>query len=201
MCSKKKISAVLCAVVLSQIVNGCVPIIAGGAAVTGTTVIQERTVGAAMDDTTIWAEIKHLYIQKDVNSLLSDVSVKVNIGRVLLTGNVRDSQTRVEAVRLAWQPYGVKEVINEIRVTDKSTAKDYATDAWITTQSRSKILLQRDVRSVNYSLETVDGVVFVFGIARSQEELDTVVHVVSTIKGVKQVVSHVRIKDNTAPRV
>lgn len=181
--------------VLLPVMQGCAPLILGGATATGVSVAQERSVGNAIDDTAIWAEIKNSYLQEDMKALMTGVSVKVNEGRVLLTGKVNSPDTRVTAVRLAWQPNGVKEVIDEINVTDKDSVVDYANDTWITTQVKSKMLFSKDISSINYSIETVNAVVYLIGIARDQQELEAATAVASTIKGVKRVISHVRLKD------
>src|SRR5690606_17590191 len=115
-------------------------------------------------------------------------------GRVLLTGKVNTPDTKVTAVRLAWQPNGVREVIDEIVVTDKDSIGDLTNDTWITTQVKSKLLFNKDVRSINYSVETVNAVVYLIGIARSQAELETATAIASTVKGVKRVISHVRLE-------
>lgn len=183
------------------LMQGCIPIVAGGAAATGKAVAEERTVGEAVDDASIWAEIKHHYIQTDINELVRDVNVEVNEGRVLLTGNVKDPNTRVEAVKQAWKPAGVKEVINEINIVDQTSLKDFAKDSWITTQIKSKFLLNQDIHSINYNVETINGVVYLLGIVQSQEELNNATNIAGTVRGVKRVVSYMRLKDPYAPRV
>jgi osmotically-inducible protein OsmY len=172
--------------------SACAAAVLGGAGTAGYTGVQERSIGGAVDDAVIHAEITSRFIQEDVNKLLVDVGVEVHEGRVLLTGAVKDPETQIDAVRIAWQPKGVKEVINEIQVTDKTTYKDVAKDIWITTQIRSKLLFNKHVRSINYSVETVNGIVYLMGLAQSEEELNTVTHISSTVKGVEKVISHVR---------
>jgi osmotically-inducible protein OsmY len=175
--------------------GGCVAA-AGGAAGTGFTVTQERSAGEIVDDATVWTRINSHYIQKDVNDLFSHVNIEVHEGRVLLTGNVEAPQTKVEAVRLAWQAEGVKEVINEIEVRNKTSLNDSARDTWLTAQVKSKFLLERNMRSVNYTVETVNGVVYLLGIAQDEDELSIATKIASRVKGVKKVVSHVRLKDD-----
>ena len=177
--------------------SACVPFVAGTAATTGVVVAQERSMGQAVDDTTIWTKIKNHYLQHDVNDLLTGVNVEVIEGRVHLTGKVHKPKSRIDAVRLAWKPEGVKEVINEIQITDQTTIGDYANDKWILTQLNSKLLVTEGIRSLNYSTEVVNGIIYLMGIAQNQEELNKVISIARRIKGVKEVVSHVRMKDNT----
>ncbi|MSP68464.1 MAG: BON domain-containing protein [Alphaproteobacteria bacterium] len=174
--------------------QGCVPVIAGGAvAASGVTLAQERTVGQAVDDTAIQARIQAKLFEKEAG-LLAKVNLEVVQGRVLMTGVVPTPEDRVEAGRLAWTAGGMKEIINEIQVSDQSKLTDFATDSWITTQIKSRLLFDKDIASVNYNVETVNGVVYVLGIAQDQAELNRVTNVARTTRYVKQVISHVRIK-------
>lgn len=175
---------------------GCASLVFSAATETAILASQERSIGAAVDDASILIEIKHLYIQKDVNDLLNNVLVKVIEGRVLLTGEVNTIDTQIEAVRLAWLADGVKEVINEIHVNDKTDVVNYAQDVWISTQIRSRFLFGKGIHPFNFSVITVNGVVYLMGIARTQDELDRVAHVAATTKYVRRVVSHIRMKDD-----
>lgn len=182
--------------------SSCVEaVVAATVGSTAAVVAQERSAGQAVDDTAIFWHIKHLYIQKNAQDLLAGVNVKVVEGRVQLTGNVNTPEARIDAVRLAWQPKGVKEVINEVKINDEKKLKEIFQSRWIATQIRSKILLEEDVRSLNYSIEVVEGDVYLMGIAQSTEELDKVTNLASTVKGVKRVVSHVMLKDDPARAV
>jgi osmotically-inducible protein OsmY len=179
------------------LLTGCELFLTVGSIVTGGyAVVQERSVGQAIDDSTITSKIFSLYVQEDVNELIEEVGVEVSEGRVLLTGSVVKPETRVNAVRLAWQPRGVKEVINEIQIIDKNSWKSYSKDVWITTQLASRLLVEKGVRSANYTIDTVNGVVYLMGIAQDEEELDTVTYIAGIVKGVKKVISHVRLKDD-----
>lgn len=176
--------------------SSCAPLVVGGAATGGVTAIQERSVGRAVDDATIEAAINHYYIQEGKEGTFSSIDVESNEGRVLLTGNVMHPETAVDAVRLAWKPEGVREVINEIQVTDKSGFANYAQDSWITTQIKSQLLFAKGIKSVNYNVETVNGKVYLLGIAQNNEELQKVTSTARRVANVREVVSHVRMKDD-----
>lgn len=121
------------------------------------------------------------------------LDVTVTDGRVFLTGRARTADQRVEAVRLAWQPDGVREVVNEIQIDDASGLTDAATDTLITTRLRSRLLLDLDVKSGNYSIETVNQTVYIMGRARSRAELDLVLAHAREVPRVRRVVNHVRL--------
>src|SRR5690606_5518926 len=109
------------------------------------------------------------------HTLFGKVGLEVYEGRALLTGAVTSEQTRADAVRLAWAASGVTDVINEIQVVTDTSLIDTATDAWISAQLRSQIAFDKQVYAINYAIETVNGVVYLIGIAQSQAELDRVI--------------------------
>lgn len=164
----------------------------GVGATAGVAVAQERSVGNALDDGIITITVSSNLLQYNID-LFQAVDVEVVEGRVLLTGKVEQPDHRVQAVRLAWLADGVVEVLNEIQVTDQGGIVDYARDTWISTQLRTKLLLDMAVRAINYNIEVVNGVVYMIGIAQDQGELERVTNHARTIKNVIKVVSHVRI--------
>lgn len=176
-------------------ISACAPAVLGTVAGSGKVMAEERTLGETVDDTAIWSNIKHSYINARSTDLATKVGIEVNQGRVLLTGAVDNQDMVVEAVRLAWQPAGVKQVINEIQVTNYEGIRDYTTDSLITTQVKSKLLLDKHIKSVNYNVETVAGIVYLLGVAQNQEELDSATYLASSVRGVKRVVSHMKLKD------
>ena len=175
-------------------VSACAPgTIVGGGASVGVAVAQERSVGSAFDDTIIATQIASNLLQYDIE-LLRLVSAEVVEGRVLLTGSVAQPESRIDAVRLTWQIDGVAEVLNEIQVTNDSDLVDFALDTWISNQLIFKLLLDREIKALNYNVETVNGVIYMIGIAQDEIELDRVTNHARTIKNVVKVVSHVRVK-------
>jgi len=174
---------------------GAPGLVVGGAATAGIAVSQERSVGAAIEDTVIQLQIKH-YLLEASDDLFIRVGSEVHEGRVLLTGVVPIAENRVEAVRLTWQASGVLEVLNEIQVSDRDGIIGYFKDVKITTQLRYQMLRDRDVSDINFSVETVNGIVYLMGIARGQSELERVTTHARNIAGVQKVISHVRLSDD-----
>jgi osmotically-inducible protein OsmY len=174
---------------------GCVEAAIGAGATTAVAASSEKGIGGTFDDTKIRATINTLWMDYNID-VWRQLGLDVSEGRVLLTGKVEKPEHRVEAVRLAWRAEGVKEVINEIKVTDEGDLGNYARDAWISTQLRTKLLLDKQVLSINYSVDTVDQVVYLMGIARNQKELDVVVNYARSLSYVKQVVNHVILRDD-----
>lgn len=164
----------------------------GAGAATAVAASEERGLSGAVSDTAIEAQINALLLQRDFETFRK-VGVKSYERRVLLTGQVQRPEMRLDAVRLAWQVRGVKEVINEIEVTEAGGTEAYAHDVWISTQLRSKLLIDKEILSINYSVETVGGTVYLMGFARSSEELARVEAHARNLGYVRRVVSYVRV--------
>ncbi len=177
------------------ILTSCMEVAAVSSAVVGTTIAEERSAGDRMDDTVIMMKIKEAFLQKDFNEMLGRISVISHEGRVLLTGSVTDQKYADEAVKMAWEIRGVKEVLNELETSQKDL-KDYTKDSFIANTIRSKLLLEKDLRSVNYSVDVNNSVAFLIGVAQNQNELDRALKIASSVKGVRKVVNYVILKDD-----
>lgn len=179
------------------LLQGCVPVAVVSAGSAGAELgMQDRTLGRSLDDVALKAAISKRFFDKDVNDLFKNVEVDVIEARVFLTGGVKTTETEINAVNLVWQVKGVKEVINEIQVDDKSGLIDYARDAWIQRQIGAQLLFTKGIRSTNYTIECVNGVVYLMGLAYDETELGKVSTIASRTKYVKQVVSHVVLKND-----
>ena len=175
--------------------QGCVAAAVGAGATAGVAASQDRGIKGAASDTAIRAEINHYWLQKD-QSLFANCNLQIHEGRVLVTGAVKDADTRAEAIQLAWKAKGVREVINEIEVTNQGGVGAYARDTAIVTELRSKLLFAKDIQSVNYSIESVNGTVYVLGVAQDQVELDKALNIARNVNYVRRVVSHVLMRDD-----
>lgn len=167
--------------------------LAGAAATTGVAAAQEGGISRAWSDAKIQAKINELWLRQETTDIFRKLDLTVNQGRVLITGIVQDPQHRVDAVRLAWKPEGVKQVINEIRVSESKGLTGFARDTWAATRLRTAITIDRDVQSINYNIDIVQGVVYLMGIAQTRAELNRVIETARTIPDVKQVVSYVKL--------
>jgi len=155
---------------------------------------EERSFNNFVEDTIIVAQLKNAYFSNN-EKIFFNVSVEVTEGRVLLTGSVEQIDERIEATKLAWGIEGVNEVINEIQISNDEGILDYADDLIMKTKINAKLLLNKDILNLNYSVEVVNGIVYLIGIAQSQEELDSVINISESTYGVQNVINYVRLKD------
>ena len=176
--------------------GGCAVAIVGGvvaAGGAGYAANQERGVGGTANDFKIKTDIQSAWIKTDPQ-MQADLNVTVYEGRTLLTGTAPTPEMKAQAQEVASRVPGVRAVYNEIEVTQREGAWNSTKDAWITSRVKSNLVFNGQVRSINYTIETVEGSVYLIGSARSQAELDKVTDVARNVPNVKRVVSYVEIR-------
>ena len=175
---------------------GCSPtgILATGGGTAMVVAEGDRSLGAVVDDATIKVNIAAKFLGAG-NNIFVNINTSVLEGRVLLTGLVETQEIRIEAVRLVWEIEGVREVVNEIEIGNRETLKDYANDLWINTQARGVAAKTIGLRAVAFNFETINGRIFVAGLTSRTDQLDALISALKTIKGVKEIVNYVIVKD------
>lgn len=167
----------------------------GAGAAAGSMAMEERGFETAVDDTVIEAKIGKRLFDTDLETF-DAVEIEVIEGRVLLTGEVPERSDRIEAVRLAWQVEGVREVVNEVRIGTTESLVASARDVWIAATLRSKLTLDQEIKAINYKIEVLNGTVFLFGIAQDREEAERAVNHARGTDYVRKVIDHTRLKDD-----
>ncbi|OFW80685.1 MAG: hypothetical protein A2887_05675 [Alphaproteobacteria bacterium RIFCSPLOWO2_01_FULL_40_26] len=197
------------------LLTSCVETIVVGSVAGAGLVVREKSLSDTGKDIAISTKLGTKFIANGLKNPGNCVDITVNEGRVLLTGNVRDESKSVLAQELVWKVDGVKEVINEIHSRsnenqDKNNTKnntggrnDFSAvflDYIITAQVETKLLFARDITSINYQVTTVNGTVYLLGVADNEFEMRRVLSIVSRIRGVDQVVNHVILEDDSRRR-
>ena len=182
--------------ILSSINYGCSPTgaLATGGATTIAVAEGERTIGTLVDDATIKLNISRKLLGSE-NKLFLNIDTRVVEGRVLLTGIVNSQEDRIDAVRKVWEVEGVKEVMNEVEVGNQLKIKEYANDLWIKTQIRALTAKNAGLSSLAFNFEVIKGKVYMAGITSDKEELDIVIQTIKGVKGVKELVNYIIVKD------
>lgn len=179
---------------------GCSPfgVVAGAGATAGVASAQEGGIKGAVTDASIQLQITDYWLKHNAD-MYRRLDMTVKEGRVLLTGSVPTADMRVDAIRLAWRADGVKQVINEIKVDNGPGLTGYVKDTWITGDIRAHIMLDRYIESINYTVDTVGGTVYLMGIAQDQKEMDRVIDHARNTKYVKNVINYVRLRTEPVP--
>lgn len=186
----------VCLAMIALLAN-CGGALIGAGATVGVAAYQERGLEGVARDTKLATQIRASYLEADA-MLATNIGIEVYERRALLTGLVETDALRADAVRLAWAVNGVKDVLNEIQIRNEEGVVEFAYDSWISAQLQTKITFDADILAINYSVETVNSVVYLIGIAQDQAELDRVLAHARGIDRVRRVITHVRIKDPDA---
>ncbi len=170
--------------------SGCASAVigVGTAAVAASTT--EKGLSTSVADTQIHAKLTDQFIKTDF-SLVTAVDITVNDGAVLLTGKVKEPDEKVLATKLAWNIRGVREVVNELQITDSSSIKDIAKDLAASATLRGKLIADKDISSLNFSIDVVNGTVYLSGVAADLNEMKRVVEHAREVRFTKKVVNYI----------
>ena len=173
--------------------NCSIPAATGVATKAVTVSNSDRSIGEYVDDVLIKAILKNSYFDQS-EKIFFNVDVEVSQGRVLLTGSVDNIDLRIEATRIAWGVKGVQTVINEIQISESDNILNFADDLVISTKVYAKLMLDEEVNSLNYNIETVNKVVYIIGISSSSDEKKKAIDLTKEVFGVEEVVEYITIK-------
>jgi osmotically-inducible protein OsmY len=188
-----RLPAALLVLSAATLSSGCVAIGGVAAAGAGMVAVQDRTIGRSLDDATASNTVKARLMALDNNAYMR-VDVEMAEGQLLLSGTTPTAEHKAMAERIAWGVAGIDDVANEIVVGRNPGMLRSSLDNFITAQVRAKILADAQVKGVNYNIETQKGVVYLMGLARTEEELQRAAEAASMVRGVERVVSYVIVR-------
>ena len=175
-----------CALSLSGCVGAAVGI--GTAAVAASST--EKGLSTSVSDGIIEAKLIDKFIQNDV-SLATSIKKSVNNGSVLFTGSVDTIEQKVLATKLAWEIKGVREVVNELQVTEDISLRDTAKDLAASAQLRAALISDPKISSLNFSIDVVNGIVYLAGVASDDMEKERVIAYAQELRFAKKVVNYI----------
>ena len=184
---KNKLILLLIAIILS----GCAGVSSSGVFGTGVSVaLDPRSVGTQIDDSIMQKNLSARMILLDKKYLLS-VKSKVLDGRIFLTGKVENPEDKLKLTKMAWETEGVRSVRNDIKVKENFNFKQTAKDILITSQLRTALIIDKEIKSTNYQIDTYKKKIYVYGIALTDEEKEMVISEAKEILDVKDVVASI----------
>ena len=154
-----------------------------------------RSLGRIVDDSVIEKKFLFKISQIDQKYLLK-INTKSIDGRILLKGNVETIQEKIQMTKIAWETDGVRSVENIIKVDDQSSWKDKAKDLLITSQFKVAIVANNNIKSNNFNFTTINKNLYIFGIARNEQERKIVINEAKSVQGVSEVISSIFLKDD-----
>tara|TARA_B100001029_G_C14949331_1_gene387831 strand:+ start:241 stop:834 length:594 start_codon:yes stop_codon:yes gene_type:complete len=171
--------------------SGCVGASSKGVFGTGVTIaLDPRTLGTQIDDGIIDKNLDAKLILMNKNYILS-VKTQVLDGRIFITGKVNDPEEKLKITKLAWEIQGARSVKNDLKIKEDFNFKQSAKDLLITSQLRSAIIFNDNIKSANYSIDTYKRKIYIYGIALSKEERDLVIDEAKQILDVEDVIASI----------
>ena len=174
------------ALALSGCIGAAVGI--GTAAVAASTT--EKGFSTSVADGVIETKLVDRFIQNDA-ALVTGIEKSVNNGSVLLTGRVETIEQKVLATKLAWEIKGVREVVNEVQVTQDNSLRDKAKDLAASAQLRAALIGDQNISSLNFSIDVVNGIVYLSGVASDEMEKERVIAHAQELRFAKKVVNYI----------
>ncbi len=184
--------------ILSMIIilSGCVGVSSSGIFGTGVSVaLDPRSAGTQIDDSIMQKNLSTRIILLDKKFLLS-INSKVLDGRIFLTGKVNDPEEKLKLTKMAWETDGVRSVRNDIKIKEKFNFKQSAKDILITSQLRTAMILNKNIKASNYQIDTYKKKIYLYGIAITKDEKDEVLNEAKEILDVEDVVASILLVEN-----
>ena len=178
-------------ILVSFILTGCVGVGSKGLFGTGVSVaLDPRTVGTQIDDSLMEKSISAKILSKDKKYLLT-VKTKVIDGRIFVTGKVDNPEEKLMITKLAWETKGARSVRNDIKIKEEFNFKQSAKDLLITSQLRTAIIVNKNIKATNYQIDTYKKKIYIYGIALTSEEKDLVISEAKEILDVEDVIASI----------
>ena len=178
-------------ILISFILGGCVGVGTKGLFGTGVSVaLDPRTVGTQIDDSIMQKTISAKILAKDKKYLLS-VKTKVLDGRIFITGKVDSPEEKLLITKLAWETKGARSVRNDIKIKEEFNFKQSAKDVLITSQLRTALIVNKNIKATNYQIDTYKKKIYIYGIALTSEEKDLVISEAKEIVDVEDVIASI----------
>ena len=173
------------------ILSGCAGVGSKGLVGTGVSVaFDPRTVGTQIDDSIMQKTISTKILAKDKKYFLT-VKTKVLDGRIFITGKVNNPEEKLQITKLAWETRGARSVRNDIKIKEKFNFKQSAKDVLITSQLRTALIVNKNIKATNYQIDTYKKKIYIYGIALTSEEKDLVISEANEILDVENVIASI----------
>ena len=173
------------------LLSGCIGASSTGVFGTGVSIAMDpRTLGTQIDDSIMDKSLDARLVAMNKNYLLN-VKTKVLDGRIFLTGKIDTPEEKLQITKLAWETKGARSVKNDLKIKEEFNFQQSAKDILITSQLRSAMIFNKKIKAVNYNIDTFKKVIYVYGIAQSEDEKDEIVKEAKEILDVKDVITSI----------
>ena len=181
---------------ICMILSGCVGVASKGIFGTGVSVaFDPRSVGTQIDDTIMQKNLSARILLLDKRYILS-VKTKILDGRIFLTGKVENPEEKLKLTKIAWETKGVRSVRNDVKIKEDFNFQQSAKDLLITSQLRTALIFNKNIKATNYQIDTYKKKIYVYGISLTSEEKDEVIKEAREILDVENVIASIILVDD-----
>ena len=152
--------------------------------------LDPRTLGTQIDDSIMQKSLQARLVFKEKRYLLR-LSVKVLDGRIFISGKVDEPEEKLKITKMAWETKGVRSVKNNIAIKQKFSIKTTAIDVLITSQLRTALILNKNIKAANFNIDTINRKTYIFGIARTEGEKREIIQEAKQIVDLKELVTSI----------
>ena len=178
-------------IIFALILSGCVGVGSKGVFGTGVSIaLDPRTVGTQIDDSIMQKSITTKILTKDKKYFLT-IKTKVLDGRIFITGKVDTPEEKLHITKIAWETKGARSVRNDIKIKEEFNLKESAKDLLITSQLRTALIVNKNIKATNYQIDTHKKKIYIYGIALTSEEKDLVISEAQEILDVEDVIASI----------
>ena len=177
--------------ILLVLLNSCSGTSSRGLFGTGVSVaIDPRSLATQIDDSIMEKNLITRLTMEEKKYFLS-IKTKVLDGRIFITGKVDNPEEKLKITKIAWETSGVRSVKNDIRIREKFNFKQSVKDTLITSQLRAALIVNKNIKSNNYQIDTYKKNIYIYGIARNRDELEIVVDEANSILDVNKIIASI----------
>ena len=183
-------------IIILNIQSCAVPILSGVGAVAISSSAQEKGLGTSINDKVVYLKLRNaIYDWKPLVS--QKISISVDNGSILVTGQLKNIDTKINLTKVIWDVNGVKEVNNKVQISETNNLKNIAKDLASLGEIRARLMASKELNSLNFSVDVVNNIAYISGIASSAKEIAIVSQIAQEAKFIKEVQNFIKVnKDN-----
>ena len=168
------------------------PVIGGVGAIAFSSSAQEKGLGTSIKDKVIYVKLRNAIYDWNP-SVSKNISISVDDGSILVTGKLKNIDTRIELTKIIWEIKGVKEVNNKVQISETNNFKNIAKDLASLGEIKARLMASKKLNSLNFSIDVVNNIAYISGVASSEEEISIVTQIAREARFIREVQNFVKV--------
>ena len=179
-------------IIILSLQSCAAPIIGGVGAIAFSSSAQEKGLGTSINDKVIYVKLRNAIYNWNP-SVSENISISVDNGSILITGKLKDIDTKVQLTKIIWEINGVKEVNNKVQISETNNFKNIAKDLASLGEIKARLMASKQLNSLNFSIDVVNSIAYISGVASSEEEISIVSQIAQEARFIKEVQNFVKV--------